>query len=357
MNKLSTSSKRSMLTRVLTSIVLLAVLVPALVLGDWFFFALSIPLSVLAVREIIKVPGEKRYPWYVQLVVYLFLLFFVYGTFLLNYWGKGNPFDGATGFYLQKLFFPVLFVVLYFLSLSTIAVLSKKVTLPDMSYLFAIGVFLALGIQGMFYVRYFPNSSGLLENTETLVGLNGTYGTYFSTYYQSHQLNQTYASCLLFFFLLLGTWCSDVGAYFVGVLFGRHPMNPRISPHKTWEGFFGGWLFSMLVSLGFAALFEYAFSMPLVPGLIQFSFSPLLERMGIFAGQSWPFLVLLSFLMPVVGNIGGFLFSLVKRHYGIKDFGKIFPGHGGIIDRFDSIFTNCLMFSLVLSALSGGLLF
>ncbi len=358
MNQLSSSSKHSMLTRVLTSIALLAVLVPCLVFGDWAFFALSIPLSFLAIHELLQAPGQRKYPWYVRLVVFLFLLFFVYGTFLLNYLGEGSPFDGTTGFYLQKLFFPILFVVLYFVSLATISVLSTKVTLSDMTYLFAIGLFLALGLQGMLYVRYFPNSTGLLESAGSIVPVEGTgvwtYGNYFSQYYSSHQLNPTYASCLLFFFLLLGTWCSDVGAYFVGVLFGRHPMSPRVSPHKTWEGFFGGMAFSMAVSLAFAALFEYAFQMPLVPGLLQFAPSPLLSSMGVLGGQSWVFLVLLSLLMPIVGNIGGFLFSLVKRHYGIKDYGWLFPGHGGIIDRFDSILTNALMFSLVLALLSGG---
>ena len=76
--------------------------------------------------------------------------------------------------------------------------------------------------------------------------------------------------------------------------------------------------------------------------------------MGIFNGQAWPLLVIVIVLLPFVGNVGGFLFSLIKRQYGIKDFGKIFPGHGGVIDRFDSILTNCIAISALISITAYG---
>jgi phosphatidate cytidylyltransferase len=70
--------------------------------------------------------------------------------------------------------------------------------------------------------------------------------------------------------------------------------------------------------------------------------------MHVLNGQASVLLVLVSLMIPVVGNVGGFLFSLIKRQYGIKDFGKVFPGHGGVIDRFDSVLINSIVLSIVL---------
>ena len=86
----------------------------------------------------------------------------------------------------------------------------------------------------------------------------------------------------------------------------------------------------------------------------QFSYSPLLKEIGVFNGQAWPILVIASILSPIIGNIGGFLFSLIKRTVGIKDYGKIRPGHGGIIDRFDSLLTNAAVRALFVLLLSKG---
>ena len=66
------------------------------------------------------------------------------------------------------------------------------------------------------------------------------------------------------------------------------------------------------------------------------------------------FLVLFGLLLPLIGNLGGFFFSLIKRHYGIKDYGKIFPGHGGIIDRFDAVLANASLASILLFIMAFG---
>lgn len=353
MNKLSLSSKSSMVKRILTAIVLLAVLIPCLVFGDWAFFVLSILLSIVGIHEILRAPGPNRYSVLVKGIVYVFVLSFIYWVFVKNWINNANPFQGTSGFYLNDLFVSIVGILCFALILFTIAVCTPKVQLSDVTYLFTIGLVFALGFQGMLFLRYFPNASGLLSLSPSIHvsvswGTDVTTANYFSAFYQAHGLNQSYNSCLIFVFMFLGTWGADVGAYFVGVLFGKHRMNPRISPHKTWEGFFGGWVVSMLVSLGFAAVCEYGFGSPLVPGLMQFASSPLLQSMHILNGTAWPFLVLVAFLMPVVGNVGGFLFSLVKRQFGIKDFGTLFPGHGGVIDRFDSILTNSIMISIVM---------
>ena len=96
-------------------------------------------------------------------------------------------------------------------------------------------------------------------------------------------------------------------------------MIPRISPKKTWEGAFGGWLTGMVLSL--------------LVGIL------LIKNININIG----FILINSFMLPIIAQIGDLSFSAIKRHYGVKDFGSIFPGHGGVLDRLDSLLF-CLMF-------------
>lgn len=113
----------------------------------------------------------------------------------------------------------------------------------------------------------------------------------------------------LLLFALVITWAADTVAYFVGRSFGKHPLAPKISPKKTWEGCIGGLLASLLIA--------YAF-------------------------HSWLTLPLLHLLaMAVLGNIAGqmgdLLESAYKRSAGVKDSGRLLPGHGGILDRIDAL--------------------
>lgn len=356
-NRLSSSSKTGMATRIITGIVLMSVFVPCLVFGNWAFFIFMVFLSVVGIWEIVKAPGQNRYDILTIAVVYIFVLSFIFWTFLKNFLTYGSFFRDDY-FYLCDIFASITGIIVYALILFLIAITTPKVTLSDVTYLFTIGIVFALGMQGMFFLRYFPNSSGIVNftptselNPHTMItasyGESVSLGNYFTSWFHHYGLSQKFNSCLLFFFMLIGTWGSDVGAYFIGLFFGKHRMNPRISPHKTWEGFFGGMVISIGASLGFAAICEFCFHSPLVPGVIQFSHSEVLETLGVLDGTAWPFIVILAILMPVVGNVGGFLFSLVKRQYGIKDYGKIFPGHGGVIDRFDSIMINSIVMSIV----------
>ena len=110
-------------------------------------------------------------------------------------------------------------------------------------------------------------------------------------------------------------WMSDTGAYFTGVFFGKHKMAPVISPKKTWEGFFGGWI----ISVGLTVLY----------GVIC---NAILNE--IF--ELWLLAILAAVLAPL-SVVGDLLASWVKRRTGIKDYGNIMPGHGGVMDRFDSV--------------------
>lgn len=113
------------------------------------------------------------------------------------------------------------------------------------------------------------------------------------------------------FVLLAATWLGDTGAFFAGKFFGRHKMAPRLSPKKTWEGAAGGFL----AAIGGAVLFGW------LTGL----------------AAPWGFLALVGAVVDVAGVLGDLAESLLKRAFGVKDSGTIMPGHGGILDRVDSV--------------------
>lgn len=131
---------------------------------------------------------------------------------------------------------------------------------------------------------------------------------------------------------LAGAWLGDSGAYFVGTFFGKHKLCPEISPKKTVEGAVGG---IITVGIIFAL---YAFFYRLVQGYLGQSFE-----------VNYPVLVLIGFACGVLGIVGDLSASLIKRQSGIKDFGNIMPGHGGIMDRFDSVLFVAPFMMFVLS--------
>ncbi len=124
-----------------------------------------------------------------------------------------------------------------------------------------------------------------------------------------------------YFYLLafVGAWITDTFAYFTGMLLGRHKLIPDVSPKKTVEGAVGGVVFCTLSFVGFGLLYNHFW---LADGAKTI---PLLA------------MAIVGFLVSIVSQIGDLSLSLLKRKYGIKDFGKIFPGHGGVLDRFDSV--------------------
>ncbi len=119
----------------------------------------------------------------------------------------------------------------------------------------------------------------------------------------------------LFGLAFVGAWVTDTMAYFTGRLLGKHNLCPSISPKKTIEGSVGGTLFCALSFL------LYGFIVHKIVGVTP----------------NYPMLFFSGLLISVVSQIGDLAASLIKREQGIKDYGKIMPGHGGVMDRFDSI--------------------
>ena len=124
-----------------------------------------------------------------------------------------------------------------------------------------------------------------------------------------------------YFYLLafVGAWVTDTFAYFTGMLLGKHKLIPDVSPKKTVEGAVGGVVFCTLSFVAFGLLYN------------RFWLADGDEAIPLLA------MAIVGFIVSIVSQIGDLSLSLLKRKYGIKDFGKIFPGHGGVLDRFDSV--------------------
>lgn len=134
----------------------------------------------------------------------------------------------------------------------------------------------------------------------------------------------------LYLLVFFGAWVTDTFAYFTGRFFGKHKLNPVISPKKTVEGSIGGILFCMISFVLFGIVMQF--------GKWHFA-------------VHYPLLLLSGLLCSVVSQVGDLITSLIKREHGVKDYGKIFPGHGGVLDRFDSVLAIS-PFLLILSNLS-----
>lgn len=122
----------------------------------------------------------------------------------------------------------------------------------------------------------------------------------------------------LIFFLLLVTWASDTGAYYVGTLYGRHRLAPTISPKKTVEGLVGGLISAVIVAY--------------------------VARWWFFPDFSSLDCLILATLLTLTGLWGDLTESAMKRSVGIKDSGGILPGHGGMLDRLDSLLFTAPIF-------------
>lgn len=122
-----------------------------------------------------------------------------------------------------------------------------------------------------------------------------------------------FTSLIVLLFALFIVWSTDIGAYMIGRKIGKHKLAPSISPNKTVEGAIGGIVCAVVVS----ALYLWKF--------------------GAHFPYSMPMMLIFVVIFSIAGQLGDLVESSYKRFYGVKDSGKILPGHGGILDRFDSL--------------------
>ena len=121
----------------------------------------------------------------------------------------------------------------------------------------------------------------------------------------------------LIVYLLFCAWFGDSGAYFVGTFLGKHKLCPKVSPKKTVEGFIGG-----IITVG-----VFVFLESLVFNLMVFSDKQI----------NYLTVIVIGMAASVLGVLGDLSASVIKREFGVKDFGNLLPGHGGVLDRFDSV--------------------
>ena len=208
--------------------------------------------------------------------LYVTIPFYVYGLaapFIMRYAPAGTPMAFAL----------ISFMVgaLYLIYLFSLIIWSHgKLRFSDMLSVFAIAVYIIGAMSSILYVRDY-----------------GEAGKY------------------LYLLIFIGAWTTDIFAYFTGYLFGKHKLIEDVSPKKTIEGSIGGIVFCSISFVVFGIVVDTFFD----------------------RDANILFLALSGIAISVISQVGDLIMSVVKRHYGIKDYGKLFPGHGGVLDRFDSV--------------------
>jgi len=132
----------------------------------------------------------------------------------------------------------------------------------------------------------------------------------------------------LFFFVMVTVWLADTGGYFAGKRYGKHALAPAVSPNKTWEGVAGGVLFASIWAIGF-----YWVKTPTTITLFE-----------------WLLLAVVTVAVSIVGDL---FESLYKRAFSVKDSGSLLPGHGGILDRIDSLIAAVPVFTFLILIMGG----
>ena len=205
-------------------------------------------------------------------------------TSLLPFFSYRKYFDISTETYMLILAVSVFFYLLY---LAAVAVFSRgKLQFSTLAATFAAVAYVAVCFTSMSLLRYMP------------------YGEY------------------LFEMIFIGAWSCDTFAYFTGRLFGKHKLAPELSPKKTVEGAIGG----IVCTVGAFALYGF-----------------IIECVNPHLDANYLVLCIFGLLLSVVSQVGDLFASLIKREYGVKDYGRMLPGHGGVMDRFDSILTVAIV--------------
>lgn len=259
---------KNLIIRALTGIIFVVVLISAIYIHPIFFLILFCIITGLTLWEfggLVKHYENANLQRTVNVLggVYLFIATFVYANGLT---------DG-------KIFLPYLL----FIMLTMIAELYYKA--PNQINNWAFTLFAQVYCAGSFSILNFigaePGTPGVMSYTPLFI-------------------------MAIFIFV----WLDDTGAYLVGSLIGKHKLFERISPKKSWEGFFGGLILSLASSQAFAW------------------FAPEINRMNWLG---------LAATVVLFGTWGDLIESLLKRTLGVKDSGNVLPGHGGMLDRFDSV--------------------
>ena len=266
-----------MTKKILGAIILIAIFVPFLIIGELPFTILMSVLSIFGLYELLKVrETKKKFPLVLKIFAYLLTCYFcLYNTNSIEFI---NKFDYRV------------MAGIIFLFISPIVFINNNEEYNINDALFLIGSVLFIGL-----------SFNLIIITRN----------YDITY---------------IIYLLLITTITDTFALFTGMLIGKHKLCPKISPKKTIEGLIGGTIMGTFV----ATIFYNTIISSTVP-LVT--------------------VIMLTFVLCLVGQLGDLVFSSIKRYYDVKDFSNLIPVHGGILDRFDSLIFVVLAFTILIEIL------
>lgn len=253
--------------RIITALVLLAIVIPIAIIGGYPFYGLIAVVLGLSAYELLRILHHGSWHALIDIIVYSYGFYLVFAD--------------------PSLFFPnsrsiIAFAVILF----ALSMIFECLDNGKINFLLGFFTFVCIGLHCILNIRL------KLGLTEIL-------------------------------FIAFATYGSDTGAYFAGVTFGKHKLIPRLSPKKTIEGSIGGILFGTLIAM----VFDYFF--PLEIAFVE--------------------ALALAFILTITAQIGDLTFSSLKRYVGIKDFSNLLPGHGGILDRIDSLLFNCVVFALFYS--------
>ena len=306
-NELSDATVVSMRTRIIAALVGIAIVIPFIIFGDWPFFGLMVVVLILAIIEIIRC-AKTKYSRTLYIVAFLLAFLVVLWNVIQDIPTLSSSWRIFDSYNRLSVSITIMFVGICLSALTIL--IDKNFTVIDACFIFTTIIIIAMGIESFLFLRYYPvhvYHMSLAEAGKTVPYVN---------WYDNCE------SFFLLFYVALGACLNDAFAYFVGIFLGKHKMNERISPKKTWEGFFGGVILASIFLSGYALIFAFN-GHPLLPGVLD------VEHMY--------HIFILSLIIPLVSTLGDLVFSSIKRHYQIKDFSNIIPGHGGILDRLDSL--------------------
>ena len=292
--------------RTITGMLLALFVAPFVVFGTHFIALFILLVMGIGVYELLDIKRKANMD---AIPVYIFVLSMIF-SFLLIFdipYISSYAFDYKNGI-LSTYGLNTLWVILFIITLLASSVFDKKYSIIDAVYTFTMVMFLSLGLKGMLYVRSFGGVSNINDGT------------------------------LLLLYVLITTCATDIFAYFGGMTCYRllgtskvHKLNERISPKKTIEGTVVGTIFG--TGLGFLFM------------MLVFKNHQLLS-------YGWYWYLILSLLISISGQIGDLILSAVKRYFQVKDYSSLLPGHGGVLDRIDSMLVNFMIVAIFMNLLT-----
>lgn len=254
-----------MKTRIITGLVLIAIILPCVIYGNVPFEILIGLVAGASVFEMLSICDRPKANIYLYPLVGIFVFYSL--------------------FFESALMIPTEIIIIYLIILLACSMFDDGMSFLRLCYYFTAGVLIAMGLHMIYQLRIIYGFDYILV-------------------------------------LALATFGTDTGAYFSGMFFGKHKLNPRLSPKKTIEGSIGGILLGTVLSVAYGAYIHINIPLPLLIGI--------------------------CFILTITSQIGDLTFSSIKRTFEVKDYSQLLPGHGGVLDRFDSILFNSMVFGLLL---------